>query len=63
MAGDAMTRIGDHLRWPCISTAIREAHQDLSDAEWTGGNVQAAQAMVDTLIRERNNGVTVTPPF
>ncbi len=58
-----MTRIGWHLTWPCISTAIREAHQDVSDAEWTGGNVQAAQARADALIRERQAGVLYVPPF
>lgn len=58
-----MTRIGWHLSWPPLSDELRAARQDLSDAEWTGGNVQAAQARVDALKMERNNGVTVTPPF
>lgn len=58
-----MTRIGWHLTWEPISTTIREARQDLSDAEWTGGNVRAPKARLDALIRERRAGVLFTPPF
>lgn len=49
--------------WPCIGAAIREARQDVSDAEWNGGNVQAAHARLDALKMEQRNGVLYVVPF
>lgn len=58
-----MNRIGQHLEWPTIHSAIRQARQEYCDDEWHGRNAQPAKARLDALLRAHEDGQRYMPPF